>query len=122
MPARVKHTPVIGDLVAVDWRDAHASVKAEMTVEEVAQVTSYVFKTYGILARDDRGRTDIPDPLVAVAAEVGEDGRYRGVTFVPVGMVLSVLRAQQPRRPRPQGRRQSSSASGSLPQTTPSGA
>lgn len=79
----------IGDIVSCAWLDAHASVKDEFTPDEVQAATSYRFTTYGILVRDDRG-SDKKDPLIGIAAEVGEDGRYRGVTYIPIGMVVSV--------------------------------
>ena len=52
-----------------------------------------------MLIRDDRGSSKI-DPHVAVAAEVGEDGRYRGVTYIPAEMVISVAEVVQKRKKR----------------------
>ena len=96
--------PLLGDIVACVWRDAHASVKDEFTPEEVLAATSYKFTTYGVLIRDDRGsdgqKTTSTDPLVAVAAEVGEDGRYRGVTYIPAEMVISVAEVVKKRKKR----------------------
>lgn len=79
----------VGELIAVSWYDAHADAKAELSLDEINTIGSYKFTTYGILVRDDRNR-QISDPVVAIAAEQGEDGRYRGVTFIPAGMVYSV--------------------------------
>lgn len=90
----------IGDFVEVEWLDAHADAKAEVTMEDINAMKSYRFKTYGILVRDDRHITGTSDPLVAIAAEVGEDGRYRGVTFIPQGMVVGVLRPKMKRAKR----------------------
>ena len=89
--------PTINDIVVCEWRDAHASVKEEFSMEEIQSATSYKFKTYGILLRDDR-ISDIKDPLVAVAAEIGEDGRYRGVSYIPAEMVISVKVVKANRR------------------------
>lgn len=88
----------IGDIVKCQWLDAHANAKEEMSQDEVDKMGSYKFDTYGILARDDRNKLDVKDPLVAVAAEVGEDGRYRGVTYIPSSLVISVKRVKAGRR------------------------
>lgn len=89
----------IGDIVACVWIDAHAQAKEEVTQDEVDRMGTYGFTTYGVLARDDRG-TEKKDPIVAIAAEVGEDGRYRGVTYIPSSLVISVKRVKSTRRPR----------------------
>ena len=96
-----KKTSIIGDLVACLWRDAHGTVKDEFSSEDIGQATSYHFTTYGILVRDDR-ESKTTDPLIAIAAEISDDGRYRGVTFIPAGMVLYVKRLgglQSPLKP-----------------------
>ncbi len=74
-------------LVACTWRDAHGDVKAELDAAEIAASRSYKFTSFGILVRDDRGVAAVDDPVVAIAHERGEDGRFRGVTFIPVEMV-----------------------------------
>lgn len=81
--------PEVGDIIACKWLDAHANAKEELSQDEVDKMGSYQFTTWGVLARDDRG-IDRIDPLVAIAAEVGEDGRYRGVTFIPATWVVSL--------------------------------
>ncbi len=92
---------LLGRLVACTWKDAHGDVKAEMGPEDIAAATSYKFTSFGILVRDDRGRA-IDDPVVGIAHEHGEDGRFRGVTWIPTGMVLEILDrgARVPRKPR----------------------
>lgn len=91
--------PSIGDIVKCLWRDAYTLAKEEQTQEEVDSSNSYTFTTYGILARDDRGQTK-KDPLVAIATESGEDGRYRGVTYIPAEMVISLESVKAKRKPR----------------------
>ena len=76
--------PIIGHVVAVVWSDAHADAKAEMSQEEVSTMGAYVFTTLGFLVRQD-------EKIVAVAAEQGEDKRWRGVTFIPAQMVSQVV-------------------------------
>ena len=79
----------IGELVAVIWIDAHASVQSEMSSDEIGQEASTTYISYGKLVRADA-------KLVAVAADERDDGRYRGITFIPRGMVTDI----QPIRPR----------------------
>lgn len=81
-------------LVAVRWNDAHAMAIGEFTQEEVDATGAYQFTTYGLLARDD-------DAIVAVASEEGEDGKLRGVTFIPRGMVVEIVDLGAPSRRRP---------------------
>ena len=86
----------VGELVKVVWTDAHASVQQEMTLDEIAQEVSCVYDSYGILVRID-------EVTVAVAADQRDDGRYRGITFIPRGMVVSVnpIRPRRKRKPKP---------------------
>lgn len=70
-------------LVAVRWDDAHAMATGEFTQEEVDATNAYQFTTYGLLARAD-------DKIVAIASEEGEDGKLRGITFIPRQMVVEM--------------------------------
>ena len=92
---------LIGHLVGVSWADAHADNMQEVDLTEIQAARSYMFTTYGILVRDDREQ-HIKDPLIAVAHERGEDGRYRGVTYVPLALMVKILDfgLPKPRRPR----------------------
>lgn len=100
---------LIGRLVGVSWRDAHADASRQMGPEEIALAKSYIFTSYGILVRDDRdeGSPKTKDPLIAVAHEQGEDGIFRGITFVPLEMMVAVTdlgspsRRKRSRRPSP---------------------
>lgn len=71
-------------LVAVTWDDAHVKATGEATIEDIASESPYQFTTYGLLVRSD-------EQVVAIAAERGEDGRYRGVTYIPFGMVRQMV-------------------------------
>lgn len=86
---KLSHRP----FVAVLWNDAHAMAQGEFTEDEINATGAYQFTTYGLLVRDD-------DRIVAVASEEGEDGRLRGVTFIPRGMVVEMTELGQPRRKR----------------------
>src|SRR3990170_5436717 len=90
--------PKLGDIVVCQWKDIHADATLALTQEEINKKGSYLFSTYGLLVKDDRTCVDHVDPIVAVAAEVGEDGLFRGVTFIPVPVVISVKRVQANRR------------------------
>lgn len=97
MPPRSRQ-PHINDIVVCTWKDIHADAILALTAEEIQKQGSYVFSTYGILVRDDRGSDINHDPMVAVAAEKSEDGTFRGVTFIPVPVVISVERVRADRR------------------------
>lgn len=79
--------------VAVLWNDAHAMATGEWTQDEVNATGAYQFTTYGLLARSDA-------EIVAVASEEGEDGKLRGVTFIPRGMVVEMVEIGRPRAAR----------------------
>ena len=84
--------PGLGTLVAVAWLDAHASTQTEQTIEDIAVEELALYTSYGKLVRCD-------DKVVAVAADERDDGRYRGVTYIPAGMVQSITSKQRKRRP-----------------------
>jgi hypothetical protein len=48
-------------------------------------------RTYGVLLKED-------DAGVSIANEVFEAGSFRGVTFIPRGMIVSVADVQSPRK------------------------
>ena len=91
------NAPDLGTLVAVSWLDAHARAQAEQTLEDIAAETLVTYTSYGILVRCDT-------VVVAVAADARHDDgmRYRGVTYIPTGMVQSITSKQRKkRRPKP---------------------
>lgn len=65
--------------VEVTWADAHGS---DGTISDYeVDHKPYIYTTLGYFVRSD-------DVGVSVAHEVGEDGRFRQVTFIPRKMVL----------------------------------
>lgn len=84
----------LGELVAVVWIDAHASVQSEMSGDEIGQAVPTEYTSYGKLVRCDA-------TLVAVAADERDDGRFRGITFIPRGMVQSIKPLKRKRHKRP---------------------
>jgi hypothetical protein len=87
-------------LVAVQWRDVRVDQGNTYTRDEIRARQPQVFTTFGILTRDDA-------EMVSVAAEVADDGSFRGVTHVLRPLVLHVTpllrwpkRERKPRAPR----------------------
>jgi hypothetical protein len=71
-------------LVAVVWRDPRVDQADTYTREEIAVRALPYFTTFGLLARDD-------EQVVAVAAEQGEDGAFRGVTYILRPLVKEIV-------------------------------
>tara|TARA_R110000868_G_scaffold24258_2_gene96125 strand:+ start:1388 stop:1744 length:357 start_codon:yes stop_codon:yes gene_type:complete len=95
----MKRAPQIRDFVVCEWRDAFSDAAGVFTDEEIAQVKSVNFKTYGVLARNDMGVAST-DAVVVIATEVGDDGNFRGITSIPAEMVvgLELLKAGKRKR------------------------
>ena len=72
-------------LVAGVWDDAHVSQVDSFTRDEIADRAAVTFTTFGVLVRDD-------EKVVAVAAEICADATYRGVTYIPRGMVREIIK------------------------------
>ena len=70
-------------VVCVTWTDAHGNAFAIYEAHELPHAPAIV-KTYGVLLRED-------DAGVSLASEVFEGGNYRGVTFIPKGMIRELL-------------------------------
>lgn len=68
------------DLVAVKWLDAHGSSTTAYAEHEIPHAAIEI-TTYGLLLRED-------DAGVTVAGEWCKDNTYRGVTFIPKGMMV----------------------------------
>jgi hypothetical protein len=80
-------------LVIVTWNDAHGDATTARSADDI-QHKPMVMLTVGWLLRDD-------GTGVSLAAEhCTEDKTWRGITFVPRGMVISVGHIVRPRRPR----------------------
>lgn len=74
---------MLNRLVAVLWVDAHVESTTTWTAEEIGSQTGVRFWTLGILVRDDAD-------FVGIAAEVSQDGSYRGITFIPRSIVIEI--------------------------------
>ncbi len=80
-------------LVKVRWSDAHTTEATQYAPSDVPHAP-LVIETVGWLLRQDEAG-------VSVASErVGSDA-YRGYTFVPAGMVVSVTPIVKPRVRKP---------------------
>lgn len=66
-------------IVCVTWTDAHGNSFAVYEPHEIPHSPAIV-KTYGILLKEDEAG-------VSVANELFEAGGFRGVTFIPRGMI-----------------------------------
>ena len=66
-------------VVCVTWTDAHGNAFAIYEAHELPHAPAIV-RTYGVLLRED-------DAGVSIANEVFEGGNFRGVTFIPKGMI-----------------------------------
>jgi hypothetical protein len=69
-------------LVKVIWKDAHGSATGAYSLHEIPHEAIEV-ASYGLLLRHD-------DIGVSIASEKCGDDTYRGYTFIPVGMIVSV--------------------------------
>jgi hypothetical protein len=85
-------------LVCVVWLDAHGRTDGEFTAEDIARDhhDPAPIKTFGLLVHDDeRG--------VSIAQEITSEGNapttYRGLGFIPRGMVQEVIYLGVPKRP-----------------------
>ncbi len=70
-------------LIAVIWKDAHGSALSAYAPHEIPH-KPMVMTTYGLRIRSD-------EEGVTVANEECGDGTYRGITFIPHGMVLEEI-------------------------------
>lgn len=68
------------ELVAVKWLDAHGSSTTAYAEHEIPHAAIEI-TTYGLLLREDEAG-------VTVASEWCKDNTYRGVTFIPKGMMV----------------------------------
>lgn len=66
-------------LTAVVWDDAHGS-DGTLAVHEVDHCP-YRFTSVGILLKSD-------EVGVSIAAELGQDGKFRDITFIPRAMIV----------------------------------
>lgn len=87
-------------LVKVRWTDAHGSVgNAAWSLHEIPHAGIEI-TSYGLLLRQDEAG-------VSIASEVCGDDTYRGYSYIPAGMLISVeavipakkIRLRQPKAP-----------------------
>jgi hypothetical protein len=81
-------------LSCVSWTDAHGNALTTFEAHEVPHAP-VVVRTFGVIVKQD-------DVGITIASEQFETGSFRGVTFVPRGMILDVVvyHAAQVSRPR----------------------
>jgi hypothetical protein len=68
-----------GKIVCVSWNDAHFNTD-EVDAGDTTH-RPWVYVTAGILVKSD-------DAGVTIAQDEGEDGKFRGRTFVPRAMII----------------------------------
>ena len=79
-------------LVALHWMDAHGTATNTYEMHELPHKALEIV-TYGLLLRDDADG-------VSIAAEDCGGGCYRGVTFVPRSLIVSVKPVKPQRKKR----------------------
>lgn len=79
------------ELYAAAWNDAHGS-DGTLHAHEVDH-KPYMYTTVGFLIKSD-------EVGVSIAFERGEDGRYRGITFIPRAIVVEEYSLGPLKRPR----------------------
>lgn len=81
------------ELVVLRWMDAHATATATYEIHELPHKAIEI-ETYGLLLREDEAG-------ISIANEDCGAGTYRGVTFVPRSLVLSIKPVKRPRKKKP---------------------
>lgn len=79
-------------LVAVLWSDAHGNAFAVYESHELPHAPALV-QSFGLLLKED-------ETGITLASEAFEAGSYRGVTFIPHGMIRSIQPYQRVRQKR----------------------
>jgi hypothetical protein len=79
-------------LVAVIWNDAHGSVNAELEEHELPSEPA-TMTTYGLLVKECEAG-------IVVACEETQNRAFRGWTFIPKGMIVSITPLGKPQRAR----------------------
>lgn len=73
------------------WNDAHGS-DGTISIHEIDH-KPYVYTTVGFLLLSD-------EIGVSIASEMGEDGKFRDITFIPRAMVVKEFPISPKRKPR----------------------
>lgn len=80
-------------LAKVVWKDAHGVAGTTALALHEIPHGGILITSYGLILKQDLEG-------VSIASEVCEDGTYRGYTFVPAGMLVSVTPVIKPKTPR----------------------
>jgi hypothetical protein len=85
-------------LVCCIWLDAHGRADGEFTADEIARDhhDPAPIKTFGLLVHEDERGVTIAQEITS---EDGDEGRYRGLGFIPRGMLQELIPLGIPRRP-----------------------
>jgi hypothetical protein len=80
-------------LVAITWEDAHGKATGDFSEEQIAQEfhQAALYTSYGLLIIDN-------EKGVTIAMEEADDGSFRGLTFIPRGMVKELVNLGRPKR------------------------
>lgn len=86
-------------LVCVVWDDAHGGDFNEYTADEIARNRHRAarIQTFGLLVQDDERGLTLAQEMTAEPA--GEFTHFRGINFIPRGMVREVIALGVPKRP-----------------------
>lgn len=87
-------------LVCVVWDDAHGGDFAEYTADEIVRQRHRAarIQTFGLLIQDDEHGITVAQEMTAEPA--GDFSHFRGVNFIPRGMVRDVIPLGRPKRGR----------------------
>lgn len=77
-------------LVAVQWLDAHGSSITAYAEHEIPHA-AFKITSYGLLIKEDEAG-------ISIASELCEDNTYRGVTFIPKGMIVKISPVKRERK------------------------
>lgn len=87
-------------LVCCIWLDAHGRTEGEFTAEDIAREfhAAIPIKTFGLLIRDDEHGLTIAQEITS--EDEGAPPTYRGLGFIPRGMVKELIPLDIPTRKR----------------------
>jgi hypothetical protein len=96
-------------LVAVTWDDAHGTNLGDYSESEIERDFHKAarYTTFGLLVKEDTAG-------VTLASDVSE-GSYRGVAFIPRGMIVDLVNLGIPQKRKTNGSRRRRGSSESVP-------
>jgi hypothetical protein len=88
-------------LCAILWEDAHGKATGDFSEEQIAQEfhNAACYTSYGLLILDN-------EKGITIAMEEADDGTFRGLTFIPRGMIKEVVNLGVPKRKMKRKRRE----------------